>query len=148
VSEVVTHVELDARVEEVWSVIMDPGRLHEWVTIHRTLHSAPSGPPREGDRMDQTLVLRGAPFRVHWELSVCDAPRHAEWTGRGPARSRAVTEYRLSALDGGARTRFNYRNEFHPPLGPLGAVAGRALVGHLPRREADASLARLKALVE
>jgi len=54
----------------------------------------------------------------------------------------------LSALDGGARTRFNYRNEFHPPLGPLGAVAGRALVGHLPRREADASLARLKALVE
>jgi hypothetical protein len=69
------------------------------------------------------------------------------WQGRGPARSRAETEYRLSAADGGA-TRFDYRNTFHPPLGVLGAVAGRALVGHLPQREADASLQRLKSMVE
>jgi hypothetical protein len=83
---------------------------------------------------------------VHWELVACDAGRHAEWHGRGPARSRAETEYRLTAVDGG--TRFDYRNDFKAPLGPLGAVASRAIVGGLPRREADASLRRLKALVE
>ena len=78
--------------------------------------------------------------------SKCDKCLHAEWHGRGPARSHAETEYRLTAVDGG--TRFDYRNEFTAPLGPLGRVASRALVGGLPRREADASLRRLKALAE
>ena len=146
-SEVVASIDIDASVERVWEVVMDPARLHEWVTIHRRLHSASAYPPHRGDRMDQTLSLHGAHFRVHWTLAVCEAPHRAEWRGRGPARSRAETEYRLEALDGG-RTRFDYRNEFKAPLGPLGAVASRLLVGGLPRREADASLQRLKALVE
>ena len=37
---------------------------------------------------------------------------------------------------------------FTAPLGPLGRVASRALVGGLPRREADASLRKLKKLAE
>jgi hypothetical protein len=45
-------------------------------------------------------------------------------------------------------TRFAYRNEFKAPLGPLGAVASRALVGGLPEREAKATLQNLKNLVE
>jgi uncharacterized protein YndB with AHSA1/START domain len=145
-SEVVTSIQIDASPEEVWDVVMDPARLGDWVTIHRRLHEAPNGPPRTGDEMVQTLHLRGASFKVHWELASCHAPTHAEWHGRGPARSKAETEYRLTPVDGG--TRFDYRNEFKAPLGPLGAVASRALVGGLPRREADASLARLKRLVE
>jgi hypothetical protein len=96
--------------------------------------------------MEQTLHLRGVNFKVQWELVTCEKSHHAEWHGRGPARSHAETEYRLEAVDGG--TRFDYRNEFTAPLGPLGRVASRALVGGLPRREADASLRRLKALVE
>jgi uncharacterized protein YndB with AHSA1/START domain len=145
-SKVVTSIKIAAPVERVWEVVMDPTRLHEWVTIHRRLHSASSSPPRRGDRMDQTLSLHGAHFRVHWTLEVCDAPTHAEWHGVGPARSHAETEYTLTAVDGG--TRFDYRNEFKPPLGPVGAVASRVLVRGLPQREADASLRRLKALVE
>jgi uncharacterized membrane protein len=146
-SEVVTSIDIDAPVERVWKVVMDPARLHEWVTIHRRLHSASAYPPQRGDRMDQTLSLHGAHFRVKWSLAVCDAPHRAEWHGRGPARSRAETEYRLTALDGD-RTRFDYRNEFKAPLGPLGAAASRVLVGGLPQREADASLQRLKTLLE
>jgi uncharacterized protein YndB with AHSA1/START domain len=147
-SEVRTSIDIDAPVTQVWDAIMDPDRLGEWVSIHRSLHSASSGAPREGFEMDQTLALRGAPFRVHWKLVTCDSPTHAEWHGRGPARSHAETEYRLTALDGGSRTRFDYRNVFTAPLGPLGAVASRAIVGGSPRREADASLARLKDLLE
>ena len=145
-SEVVTSIQIAAAPEEVWALAMDPDRLHEWVTIHRRLHSHDNGPPRKGYEMEQTLHLRGVNFKVHWELVACEAGHHAEWHGRGPARSRAETEYRLTAVDGG--TRFDYRNEFKAPLGALGAVASRALVGGLPRREADASLARLKALAE
>ena len=66
--------------------------------------------------------------------------------GQGPARSRAHTEYLLSEQDG--QTCFDYRNEFKAPLGPLGAVASRALVGGIPQREANRSLERLKALLE
>jgi uncharacterized protein YndB with AHSA1/START domain len=146
VSEVVTSIDIAAPPEKVWALAMDPERLDEWVTIHRRLHDHDGGPPRMGYTMDQTLHLRGVNFRVHWELVACDSYRHAEWHGRGPARSRAETEYRLTAVDGG--TRFDYRNEFKAPLGALGAVASRAVVGGLPRREADASLRKLKALVE
>jgi uncharacterized protein YndB with AHSA1/START domain len=139
-SEVLTAITIHAPPEKVWEVAMDPHRLGEWVTIHRKLNSA------SRDEMDQTLCLRGVNFHVHWELAACDAPTHAIWKGRGPARSHAETEYRLTAIDGG--TRFAYRNEFKAPLGPLGAVASRALVGGLPEREAKATLSNLKALVE
>lgn len=145
-SEVRTSIDIAASPQQVWEVVMDPLRLKEWVTIHRRLGSAPSGPPHRGDEMEQTLCLRGVNFRVRWELDTCESPTHAVWKGRGPARSSAETEYELRAHDGG--TRFAYRNAFRAPLGPLGAIASRAIVGGLPQREADASLAKLKALVE
>jgi uncharacterized protein YndB with AHSA1/START domain len=140
-SEVATSIDIDAPPERVWDVVMNPDRLHEWVTIHRELLSF------SDDEMEQVLCLRGAKFKVDWHLAANDPPRHAHWEGRGPARSKAVTEYRLRD-NGHGGTRFDYRNEFKPPLGPLGALAGRALVGGLPRKEADASLARLKLLLE
>jgi uncharacterized protein YndB with AHSA1/START domain len=146
VTEVVTSIDIAAPPERVWALAMDPACLSEWVTIHRRLHSHDDGPARKGYAMEQTLHLRGVNFKVHWELVACDAYNHAEWHGRGPARSHAETEYRLTPVDGG--THFDYRNEFTAPLGPLGRVASRALVGGLPRREADASLRKLKALAE
>ncbi len=146
-SEVETSIDIAAPPAAVWATAMDPDCLSRWVTIHRRLHDHSGGRFREGYEMEQTLHLRGVNFKVHWELVRCDPPFNAEWHGRGPARSHAETEYRL-ADDGNGGTRFDYRNVFRAPLGPLGAVASRALVGGLPRREADASLQRLKALVE
>jgi uncharacterized protein YndB with AHSA1/START domain len=146
VTEVVTSIDIAAPPERVWELAMDPNCLSEWVTIHRRLHGHDDGPPRKGYEMEQTLHLRGVNFKVRWELVKCDEGHNAEWHGRGPARSHAETEYRLTAVDGG--TRFDYRNVFTAPLGPLGRVASRALVGGLPRREADASLRKLKALAE
>ena len=145
-SEVHASIDIAAPPERVWDAVMDPHRLADWVTIHRKLGSAPNGPARRGDGFIQTLALHGVRFRVHWEVDTCKEPVHAHWIGHGPARSHAEIEYRLTAQDGG--TRFDYRNEFRPPLGPLGALANRALVRGLPQREADASLVRLKVLLE
>jgi hypothetical protein len=83
---------------------------------------------------------------VHWKLVECEPCSHAVWEGRGPARSRARTEYVLTGDDGA--TRFDYRNEFRPPLGPVGAIVSRALVGGIPEREANRSLDRLRAELE
>ena len=141
-----TSIEIAATPQQVWDVVMDVERSHEWVTIHRGLNGHSAGDLRVGYEMQQTLCLRGVKFDVDWHLDEVNAPHRAVWKGRGPARSRALIVNGLSAVDGG--TRFDYRNEFKAPLGPLGAVASRALVGGLPKKEADASLRRLKAVLE
>jgi carbon monoxide dehydrogenase subunit G len=146
-SAVETSIDIAAPPEAVWALAMNPERLGDWVTIHRRLDDHDDGRPQTGYSMEQTLCLRGVNFKVKWELVRCEQPFHAEWHGRGPARSHAETEYRLSA-NGDGGTSFGYRNEFRAPLGPFGAVASRAIVGGLPQREADASLQRLKALAE
>ncbi len=142
---VITEIDLPATPQEVWDIIMDVERLGEWVSIHRGLGKHTEGPPAVGATMEQTLALRGAKFKVNWELRRCEPPYRAEWVGKGPARSKAETGYRLEAIEGG--TRFHYRNEFKAPMGPLGAVASRALVGGLPEKEAHASLDNLRRLL-
>ncbi len=145
-SVVVAEIDIAAPVEEVWDAAMDPKRTLEWVTIVRSVGEVDSGPMVEGFQMEQTLCIRGVKFKVHWTLTEVDAPRFARWEGKGPARSKAIIEDRLSARDGG--TRFDYRNEFKTPFGPLGAAASKALVGGIPEKEANASLRRLKRLLE
>lgn len=133
--------------ERVWEVMLDPSRTLEWVTIVRAVGDVGSGPLRPGFHMEQTLAIRGIPFHVKWVLKEVRAPEFAYWEGKGPARSKATIQYHLKPLaDGG--TCVEYRNEFKTPLGPLGAVAGKALVGGIPEHEAIASLQRLKVLLE
>jgi carbon monoxide dehydrogenase subunit G len=144
-STVSVSADLATGPQEVWETVMDPRRLGEWVTIHRSLLRADAGPPRVGFEMDQQIHLRGVNLEVHWRLVDCDPCRRAVWEGRGPARSRARTEYALRPQDGG--TRFDYRNDFSPPLGPIGALASRALVGGISEREARRTLERLAALL-
>jgi carbon monoxide dehydrogenase subunit G len=140
-------IDIDAPPEEVWDVVMDPKRLGDWVTIHRKLGKVSDDPLKQGSRLEQTLCLRGANFKVRWEVEGYDEGRRATWEGRGPARSHATTEYDLRP-DGNGGTRFGYTNAFKAPLGPLGSVASRAVMGGVPEREAKKSLAKLKALVE
>lgn len=145
-SVVVATIHIDAPPQAVWDLVMDPARTLEWVTIARKVDHIDEGPLREGFRMDQTLYLRGVKFKVKWSLEDLDEPWVAKWQGRGPARSIARIENRLSERDGG--THFDYRNEFKAPMGPFGAVASRAVVGGIPDREANTSLQRLKQILE
>ncbi|MGA2320150.1 MAG: SRPBCC family protein [Solirubrobacteraceae bacterium] len=145
-SIVTASIEIAAAPADVWELIMDPARLGEWVTIHRRLIHADEGSPKVGFKMDQQIHMRSVTLEVHWKLVDCRAHELAVWEGRGPARSHARTEYALRAENSG--TRFDYLNEFRPPLGPLGAIVGRALVGGLPEREAKRTLERLRAHLE
>jgi len=146
-SIVTASIDIAATPARVWDTVMDPVRLGEWVTIHRKLRGSDGGPPRVGYRMDQQVHLRGVNLDVHWTLVECVPGKRALWEGHGPARSRAHTEYRLHPIQDGG-THFDYRNEFHAPLGPLGALASRALVGGIPEREATQTLDRLRCILE
>jgi hypothetical protein len=139
-------IDIAAAPDEVYDVMLDPSRLHEWVTIHRKVNRSDAGEPHKGFAMDQTLCLRHANFKVHWTLTQADRPHQATWEGRGPAGSYARTSYRLTPNGDG--THFEYENEFKAPGGFLGAAASRMVVGGVPEREAQRSLQRLKALLE
>ncbi len=146
-STVSAEIEINAPIERVWETIMDPRRLGDWVTIHKSVSDVSQKPLRQGSTMEQSLCVRGLTFRVHWTLVTVDSPRRAQWEGAGPAHSNALIRYEL-ASDGGERTTFRYTNEFHPPGGRIGNMAGRMIVGATSEREAHNSLARLKALLE
>jgi uncharacterized membrane protein len=146
-STVHTQIRIGAPIEKVWEVVMDPKRLHEWVSIHRALDAYSEGPPRKGSSMEQSLRIRGVTFHVKWTLVEVNPPFLAQWEGRGPAHSRARTRYELTSEDD-AHTLFEYTNEFTTPGGRLGVVASRVFVGGVSEREAHTSLQRLKALVE
>ena len=145
-SRVTASIDIDASPEKVWRVVMDPDRLADWVSIHRDVEKVSDRPLRAGSTLKQRLCLRGVNFHVAWKVAEVRDGEVAVWDGRGPARSKAHTAYRLVPRDGG--TCFEYENEFKAPLGPLGAAASRALVGGLPEREAKTTLANLKRLVE
>jgi uncharacterized membrane protein len=144
---VTASIEIAAPPERVWELVMDPASLGDWVTIHRQLLRADSGAPRTGFQMDQRIHMRGVTLEVHWTLVECRANELAVWEGRGPARSSARSEYRLLRREP-SRTRFDYRNEFRVPLGPVGAIVSRALVGGMPEREAKRTLERLRLRLE
>lgn len=145
-AEVKVTVDIDAPIDEVFQTAMRPETTPDWVTIVVRVERADPPPLHVGYEMSQRLCLRGVPFTVRWKLVELDAPRFARWEGTGPAHSKAIIENRLEQLDG--RTHFSYVNDFQTPFGPLGAVAGKALMGGIPEREARASLERLKRLIE
>jgi uncharacterized protein YndB with AHSA1/START domain len=147
VTLVTASIDIDAPRSEVFKTMLDPGRLDEWVTIHRKVNDVDGGKLHEGYGMEQTLCLRGANFKVKWKLTEFQPDSSATWEGRGPAHSYARTAYKLSDRNGGG-THFEYENEFVAPGGFLGKAASRVLVGGVSQREANRSLVQLKALLE
>ena len=139
-------IEIDAPIERVWDLVMDPERLGDWVTIHRSVADVPDGDLTTGSRFRQEMRLKGIPLKVRWEVVECRPPRHARWQGRAVAGAEARISYELS--EHGTGTRFDYENEFELPAGKVGKLAGRAFNAISGDREAKRTLARLKDLLE
>jgi carbon monoxide dehydrogenase subunit G len=139
-------IEIDAPMQEVWDLVMDPERLGDWVTIHESVSDVPEGDLKKGSRFRQKMKLKGVPLKVKWEIAAIDAPRSARWEGEAAAGAKARISYELS--ENGDGTVFDYENEFDMPGGKVGKLAGRAFNAASGNREATKSLARLKELLE
>ena len=144
--EVRESIEIDAPVQEVWDLVMDPNRLGEWVSTHQAVANVPDGGLEEGSTFEQRMKLAGKGFDVTWTVMECDAPNKAAWEGAGPGGSTAHVVYELSEAGGG--TRFDYTHGFDLPGGVLGRVAGRVASGTAARAQARKTLARLRELIE
>ncbi len=68
------------------------------------------------------------------------------WTGNGLLGTKAKATYEIRT-NGGDGCTFSYVNEYDLPGGPVGKLAGSAIVG-ASGPEADRSLERLKKLIE
>jgi carbon monoxide dehydrogenase subunit G len=139
------EIHIDAEPEAVYDKLMDPDCLGDWVTIQEELLQAPDGDLEKGDELVQRCRVAGQKFKLRWKVEQADPPTKTVWRGRGPFGSKARVTYDLAANDGG--TDFTYTNEFDLPGGPVGRLAGRAVIG-ASGTEADKTLKRLKRLIE
>ena len=139
------EIHIDADPEAVYAKLMDPDCLGEWVTIQDELVEAPAGDLEQGDELVQRMKVAGQKFKLRWKVEKAERPHKTVWKGRGPFGSKARVTYDLASNDGG--TRFSYTNEYDLPGGPVGKLAGRAVVG-ASGKEADRTLERLKKLIE
>jgi uncharacterized protein YndB with AHSA1/START domain len=139
-------IEIEAPPERVYDVLTDPKCLGQWVTIQEELVSAPEAPLEAGDCVVQKMKVVGRSFEVSWDVEVADRPKKVRWSGDGPMGSKARATYELES-NGDGGTKFSYLNEYDVPGGPIGKVAGKALVS-ASGKEADATLDRLKQFIE
>lgn len=138
---------IDAPVQRVYDVVMDPDRLKDWVTIHHHLEDAPNGSLKKGSKLTQWLKLAGRRFRVRWTVVENDPCKLVVWEGRGPVGSHARVSYAFGDSSGDETTQFHYMNEYDLPGGPLGRIAGRG-VARVTQKELDDTLQKLKSITE
>ncbi len=139
------EIHIDAAPEEVYAKLMDPGCMGDWVSIHEEVLEAPDGDLEKGDKLVQRCRVAGQSFKLRWTVETADRPHRTVWKGKGPLGSKAKVTYDLAANGGG--TDFTYTNEYSLPGGPVGRIAGRAVVG-ASGAEADKTLKALKELIE
>ena len=139
------EIHIDAAPEDVYAKLMDPDCLGDWVTIQDELLEAPSGDLETGSTLVQRCKVAGQKFKLKWKVEQAERPRKTVWKGKGPLGSKAKVTYDLAENNGG--TDFTYTNEYTLPGGPVGKLAGRAVVG-ASGSEADKTLQRLKKLIE
>ena len=141
------NIQIDAPPQRVYDVVMDPGRLKDWVTIHHHLEDAPNGSLKKGSKLTQYLKLAGHKFKVHWTVVENDPCKRVVWEGRGPVASHARVTYEFGDSSDHECTDFSYTNEYDLPGGPLGRFASRT-VARVTQKELEKTLQKLKAITE
>jgi len=68
-----TTIDIDAPVERVWALLMDPKRLGEWVTAHCQVSDVPEGGLTQGSSFRQTLKLAASRFDVRWTVTTLES---------------------------------------------------------------------------
>ncbi len=107
--------------EQVYTLLMDPDRLGEWVTIHAGFEKAPDR-LEQGSEMIQKVKVAGQRFTVRWQVTHDERPSKVVWEGKGPAWTKARVVYDIEDRDG--TTHFSYLNEYQPGGAPEEQPAG------------------------
>jgi uncharacterized membrane protein len=134
-------VQIDAPPEQVWAVMSDVERWHEWTASIRSVKRTNAGPFRIGARA--RVHQPGLP-PADWVVTALEEGRFFDWESRAPG-IRVLARHRVDPAGAGSRVTLSIQYS-----GPLGNVFGRLTAG-INRRyialEADGLKRRAEAQV-
>jgi uncharacterized membrane protein len=131
---------------EVFTLLTDLDRLPEWATIVVGTRDVSDSPLRHGCTFRQTLRVLGRELESDWRVSELDPPRHVAYEAAAPGGGTLTMRQTVAQGDAGSRVRLEI--DYELPGGWLGELLDRGVVEAQNEREADASLDRLKRLLE
>lgn len=114
--------ELDAAPQVVWELLTHWERQGDWMLEASDFVVVSPHRAGVGVEAEATVRIGGISTRDRIRVDVWDPPRHLGIEHLGWVGGRG--DLRMRPLDGG-RTRLDWREELHPPLGPLGAIGIR-----------------------
>lgn len=138
-ASVTKSVEIAAPQAEAFAVATDPARFQEWLTVH---NGWPDGVPpsvEPGDTFRQGVKIMGMPADVGWTVEALEPGSKLVLRGAGPLSMALRTTITADGKTVSYEAGF-FGGGVQGPMGDM--VTQKAGV------EIDASLARLKALVE
>jgi len=139
-----TGTHIDAPPSRVWAVLCDWEGSAAWMVDATTVEVLGSRRTGVGTRVRAVTRIAGLPLVDEMEVVGWDEGRRIEVEHhRWPIRGRAW--FTLEPSESG--TRFEWGEDLHPPLGPLGEAGGRMLRRPI-ERVLRRSAAKLKALAE
>jgi uncharacterized protein YndB with AHSA1/START domain len=142
---ITVQTSIAAQPEIVWRVLTDLERQASWMVDVRSLRFATPQRAGVGTVIHVRSELFGVPLvRDVMEITAWEAPRRLAVAHRGAFHGSG--EFRVAPDPGGSVLTWSER--FRPPLGPLGELAFRLVVGPHLRRVFARSLANLRGLAE
>jgi uncharacterized membrane protein len=140
------QIEIDRSPGEVFDLLTDLDRLPEWATIVIETRDVSDLPVRQGCTFRQTLRVLGREIETDWRVSELDPPRHVAYEAAAPGGGTLTMRQSVAPHDAGSRVALAI--DYELPGGWLGELLDRGVVEAQNEREADASLERLKRLLE
>jgi uncharacterized membrane protein len=144
------HIErsigIDRPPGEVFALLTDFDRLPEWATIVLETRDVSDSPLRRGCTFKQRLRVLGLETESEWRVTELDPPSHVAYDATAPGGG--TLRMRQSVAPEGTGSRVELELDYELPGGWLGELLDRAAVEEQNEREAEASLARLKRLLE
>jgi uncharacterized membrane protein len=140
------QIEVDRSPGEVFALLTDLDRLPEWATIVVETRDVSDLPVRQGCTFRQTLRVLGREVETDWRVTELDPPNHVAYEAAAPGGGTLTMRQSVAPHDAGSRVALEI--DYELPGFWLGELLDRGVVEAHNEREADASLERLKRLLE
>ena len=141
-------IEIDRSPEEIFDYITDLDRLTEWATMVKETRDLDQRPIQPGTTFSQTVKAAGSvDIDCDWHVKELERPRHVHYEATAPGGGEMQMSQTVTLLDGG-RSRVEIDLDYEVPGGILGQIADKLVFEGQNEKEADASLANLKRILE
>ena len=139
-------VDLPSTPDEVFAVLTDLDRLHDWATIVVETRDISDRPLRNGSTFCQTVRVLGQELESDWRVTELDAPHVISYEASSPMGGSLAMTQRVEPHGDGSRVQLEL--DYELPGGLIGAVVDRVYLEQKNEEEAEKSLANLRALLQ